>query len=180
MVAYTINAIQQIIGPINKIQGCPNFSSLWRLRQQFIAGRKKLKHTDHPTHGYSGYIMSMEEYALVSPYPWQDPRDIGKYFMIPITAITETEQRTEDKIWQVQKTKRELFVNLITALTTILEDAFDVAFHLGNTALAERGFGTATPRNPLPFSTKLRMPWLPRNQGSPPPPDPTNGSHATH
>ncbi len=89
--------------------------------------------------------MSKEEYALVSAFTWQDQRDVGEYFIIPVTAITETEQRTKDKIWQVQKGKRESFVNLVSALTTILEDAFDVAFHSGGTALAERGFGTATP-----------------------------------
>jgi hypothetical protein len=33
--------------------------------------------------------------------------------------------------------------------TTILEDAFDAAFHSGGTALAERGFGTATPQEIL-------------------------------
>jgi hypothetical protein len=145
MVSYTIDVIRQIISPIDKIQGRPNFSSIWRLLQQLIAGTKKLKHTDHPTHGYSGYIMSKEEHALVSAFTWQDQRDVGKYFIIPVTAITETEQRTEDKIWQVQKGKRESFVNLVSALTTILEDAFDVAFHSGGTALAKRGFGTATP-----------------------------------
>jgi hypothetical protein len=145
MVTYTIDAIRQIIGPIEKIQGRPNFSSIWRLRQQLIAGTKKLTHTDHPTHGHSGYIMSKEEYALVSPYRWRDPVDVGKYFVIPVTAITETEQRTEDKIWQVQKSKHDAFVNLVTALTTILEEVFDVAFHSGGTALAERGFGIAKP-----------------------------------
>ena len=145
MVTYTIDAIRQVIGPIDKIQGRPNFSSIWRLRQQLIAGTKKLKHTDHPKQGYSGYIMSKEEYALVSILSWKDPTDVGKYFTIPVTAITETEQRTEDKIWQVQKSKRESFVNLITALITILEDSFDVAFHSGGTASAKRGFGTATP-----------------------------------
>jgi hypothetical protein len=89
--------------------------------------------------------MSKEEYALVSPYPWIDQEDVGKYFVIPVSVITETEQRTEYKIRQVTKSKRESFINMITALTTILEDAFDVAFHSGGTALAESGFGTATP-----------------------------------
>ena len=145
MVPYTIDAIRQVIGPIDKIQGRPNFSSLWRLCQQLIAGTKKLKHTDHPKHGYSGYLMSKEEYALISRYPWTDQPDVGEYFIIPVTAITETEQRTKDKIWQVQKNKCDTFVNLITALTTILEDSFDVAFHSGGTALAKRGFGTDTP-----------------------------------
>jgi hypothetical protein len=89
--------------------------------------------------------MSTDEYALVSPIPWTDQADVGEYFVMPVTAITETEQRTEDKIWQLKKSKRESFINMITALTTILEDAFDVAFHSGGTALAERGFGNATP-----------------------------------
>jgi hypothetical protein len=40
MVTYTIDAIRQVIGPIDKIQGRPNFSSIWRLRQQLIAGKK--------------------------------------------------------------------------------------------------------------------------------------------
>jgi hypothetical protein len=61
MVTYTTDAIRHVIGPIDKITGRPNFSSLWRLRQQLIAGLKKLKHTDHPTHGYSGYLMSQDE-----------------------------------------------------------------------------------------------------------------------
>jgi hypothetical protein len=83
---------------------------------------------------------------LVSPYPSIDQAGVGEYLVIPITAITETKQRTEDKIWQVKKSKRESFITMITALlTTILEDAFDVAFHSGGTVLAERGFGTGTP-----------------------------------
>ena len=49
MVTYTIDVIRQIIGPIDKIQGYPNLSIIWRLLQQLIYVTKKLKHTNHPT-----------------------------------------------------------------------------------------------------------------------------------
>ena len=49
MAPYTIDHIWKIIVPIDNIQGRPNFSSIWRLRQQLISGTKKLKHTDHNT-----------------------------------------------------------------------------------------------------------------------------------
>ena len=52
-----------------------------------------MEHPDHQDEGYSGYMMTQAVYALHSTTKWQDPADVGNYFILPATAITNTNQK---------------------------------------------------------------------------------------
>ena len=54
--------------------------------------------------------------ALYSTKEWMEPADVGECFEIPPSSITETEQRTEEKRWELQKEKRNTFENLLMVL----------------------------------------------------------------
>ena len=111
MVTYTIEALQALVGaksvgPINPIHERPPFSYLWHLHQQLVEGLRKVTNTDYPNDGHLGYILSKEVFALYSTKEWMEPADVGECFKIPLSSITETEQRTEEKRWELQKEKR--------------------------------------------------------------------------
>ena len=103
MVKYSAENIMTVIGTIDKIQGQPSFSSLWHLCAQLIPGTKRIKNNNHPTNGHYGYIMSRQEYALLSTKEWTNAPDVGSFFEIPANSFTETEQIIGEKIWQVTK-----------------------------------------------------------------------------
>ena len=67
----------------------------------------------------------------------------------PPSSITETEQRTEEKIWELKKEKCNTFENLLMVLTKKLEHVIDPAFHTGNCGLATRGFVNTKPYDVL-------------------------------
>ena len=50
---------------------------------------------DHPDEGYAGYMMTQAAYVLYSKTIWQDPEDVGNYFILPMTAITDIDQKLE-------------------------------------------------------------------------------------
>ena len=97
MVKYSAENIRTVIGPIDKIQGRPSFSSLQHLRAQLIAGTNRIKNDDHPTNGHSGYIMSWQEYALLSTKEWTNSPDVGSFLDIPANSFTNTAQRIGEK-----------------------------------------------------------------------------------
>ena len=102
MVTYTIEELQDLVsekpvGPIDPIHERPTFSSLWHLQQQLVEGLWKVKNTDYPNGGHSGYILSKEAFALYSMKEWIEPADVGECFEISPSSITETEQITEEK-----------------------------------------------------------------------------------
>ena len=70
MVLYSLEAVNALLSPIQKIQGCTTFSSLWHLAQAFYDALRKLDHADHPTDGWAGYLMTKEEFALGSTTAW--------------------------------------------------------------------------------------------------------------
>ena len=74
-----------------------------------------------------------------------EPADVGECFEIPPSSITETEQRTDEKRWELQKEKRNTFENLLIFLTKTFEDVIDPTFHTGSRGLATRGFGNTKP-----------------------------------
>ena len=146
MVTFTIEALQALVGakpvgPTDPIHECPTFSSLWHLQQQLVEGLRKVTNTAYPNDGHSGYILSKEAFALYSTKEWMEPADVGECFETPPSSITETEQRTEEKRWELQKEKRNNFENLLMVLTKTSEDVIDPAFHTGIRGLATRGFG---------------------------------------
>ena len=100
MVKYSAENIRIDIGPIDKIQGQPSFSSLWHLHAQLIAGTKRIKNNDHPTNGHSGYIMYWQEYALLSTKEWMNAPDMeyfSKYQRTPSTIQNRESERNDGK-----------------------------------------------------------------------------------
>ena len=144
MVKHSAENIRMTIGPIGKIQGRPSFSSLWHLRAQLIAGTKRIKNYDHPTNGHSGYIMSRQEYALLSTKEWTNAPDVGSFFEIPANSFTETEHRIGEKRWQVTKDQRDNLEKVELTLVTILEGVINTAYHTGATEMGAMGFGPLT------------------------------------
>ena len=92
MVLYSFKAVIAFLNQIQKIQGRPTFGSLWHLAQVFYDALCKLDHVNHPTDGWSGYLMTKEKFALRSATTWTHPEVVGKFFIIPITAITTGHQ----------------------------------------------------------------------------------------
>ena len=99
--------------------------------------------------GHSGYILSRETFALYSTKEWMEPADVVECFKIPLSSITETEQRTDEKRWELQKEKRNTFENLLMFLTNTFEDVIDPAFETSSRGLATRGFGNSKPYDVL-------------------------------
>ena len=151
---YTIEALQALVGaksvgPIDPIHEHPNFSSLWHLQQQLVEGLQNVTNTAYPNDGHSGYILSREAFALYSTKELQKPVDVGDCFEIPPSSITETEQRTDENRWELQKEKRNTFENLLMVLTKTFKDVIDPASHTGSSGLATRGFGNTKSYNIL-------------------------------
>ena len=144
MVKYSVENIRTAIGPIDKIQGIPIFISLWHLRTQLIAGTKRTKNDDHPTNGHSGYIMSLQEYALLPTKEWTNAPDVGSFFEIPANSFPEKEQRMGEKRWQVTKDQQDTLENVELKIVTILEGVIDTAYHTGATSMGATGFGPLT------------------------------------
>ena len=130
MVTYTVDAIVKVIGHVAKIYGHPTQATLWQLKSRLIKTLRQLKHTDHPTEGHAPYLRSVTEQALVSNVRWTTPSPMGEYFVILITALTNTEQRTEEKKWISLRDVEDNFFNVKIALIQILEDTIDEAYPL--------------------------------------------------
>ena len=92
MVLYSLEAVNALLSPTQKIQGCPAFSSLWHLAQAFYKALSKLDHADHPTNGWAGYLMTKEEFFLRRTTSWTGPAIVGKYFVMPTGGITSGDQ----------------------------------------------------------------------------------------
>ena len=56
-----------------------------------------MEHPDHTDEGCAGYMMMQVSYALYSTTKWKDPADVGNYFNVPTTAITDTDQKYEER-----------------------------------------------------------------------------------
>ena len=79
---------------IDKIHEIPEFSTLWHLQRQIVRRLRKVGNIKSPLDGHSVYILSKEASTLFSSKDWKDPKEFGKYYKIPVTAITETKQIT--------------------------------------------------------------------------------------
>ena len=145
MVTYTIESILGIIGTVQPIPGRPDFGRLWQLRRTLIAGLKRITNGAHPNNGHAGYLMSAKEYALISAIEYVEPADVGEFCVLSEGAKTDTLQRNEQMEWAAKRARRVTFEHIRTALTRILEVTIDVAYHAGNTAMADKGFGKYTP-----------------------------------
>ena len=87
-------------------------------------------------------------YEFYSTTRWKDPVDVGNYFIVPTTAITNTDQKSEERKWQAGKDLMDTYRNMCTSLRQIFERSIDPAYHSGvmtNTGMASRGFGSDKP-----------------------------------
>ena len=67
---------------------------------------RKIKHPDHPVEGMSGMMMRAAAYTLVYIRPWLVPDLMGEVFHVPRWAVTETDQRTEERKWTAKKSEK--------------------------------------------------------------------------
>ena len=66
-------------------------------------------------------LMVQAAYTFYSTTRWQDPADEGNYFIVPTTAINDTDQKSEERKWQVRKDLLETYRNMRTALRQLFE-----------------------------------------------------------
>ena len=67
-----------------------------------------------------------------------------KLFIVPTTAITETDRKLEERKWQTGKNLPDTYHNMCTALQQLFERAINTAYHSGkmtNTGMARQDLG---------------------------------------
>jgi hypothetical protein len=143
MVKYSIDAIGALLRPIRPIHGRPTFGTLYKLNQRITECLRRVDHPNYPDDGFSGYMLDPAAFRLFNDTPWEPPPDVGEYFSVPATAITETEQKSALSEWQSQKDLRDTFKNVRTALKEMLERTIEEAYH--SATMGRRGFGNDDP-----------------------------------
>ena len=107
-----------------------------------------MEHPYHSDEGYAGYMMTQAAYVLYSTTKCQDPVDVGNYFIVTATAITDNDEKSEERKWQARKNLMDTYRNMRTALQQLFDIAIDPAYHsrgTTNTGMARRGFGNDEP-----------------------------------
>ena len=54
-------------------------------------------------------MMAVQDFRIFNTVPWQDPVDVGTFFKVPATSITDTDQKYEEQQWQALKDFRDNF-----------------------------------------------------------------------
>ena len=98
-------------------------------------------------------MMSVAAFVLLSTTLWTDPVDIGEFFVVPISTIMDTQQKSEDIKWQTKKDLRDNFMNPKTTLKLLFEHIFDLSYHL--VGMRSMGFGTDEPPTILKQASNL-------------------------
>ena len=91
ILTYSVETINAILLPVRQVPKQPNFCTLWKLSSEIQEFLVRLEHPDHPYEWYAGYMMTQASYVLYSTIRWQDPSDVCNYFIVPTTAITDTD-----------------------------------------------------------------------------------------
>ena len=121
MVLYSLEDVNALLSPIQEIHDRPTFGSLWHLAQQFYDALRNLDHADHPMDGWSGYLMTPEEFALRSATAWTHPEDVGKFFVIPITDISLGHQEQAKGEYKYMKQISDSYDIIVMALKAKFE-----------------------------------------------------------
>ena len=145
MVTYSVEAITAILAPVPAITGRPSFKGLWDVHKRLVTCLRKIKHPDHPHQGMAGSMMTPESFALVSNTPWASAACMGEFFRVPMTAITETDQRTAECEWIAMRLRETNEENLATCLVTMFERVIPLVYHTGGNEIGRGGFGTLAP-----------------------------------
>ena len=139
MVKYSTEAVTSALGAFPPHDGRPTQGSLWRLKRHIINSLRKLRHPDHPTEGWAGYMQSVAKHRLVSTIKFRLPAPQGDYFQIPPTAIADMEQRVAESRWKALKGLKDNYNNIQTALIQLFEHVINEAYHTGATGMGQCG-----------------------------------------
>ena len=95
MVKYNLATLQAMVGakptgPIDKIHERLISSTLWHIQRHIFNGLHKVGNVKFPLDGHAGYILSKEAFVLFLIKDWKDPKEVGEYYIISVTAISET------------------------------------------------------------------------------------------
>ena len=112
MTTYSVEALNAILLPIRQVPVQPTFLTLWQLSQDLQECLGKMEHPDHTDEGHAGYIMMQAAYALYLTIHWADPSNVGNYFIVPATTITDTDQKSKEGKWQAGKDLLDNFRNM--------------------------------------------------------------------
>ena len=112
MVTYFLEVINAILLPTHQVPGRPTFRTLWKLSQELQEFLGKMEDPYHPDEGCSSYIMMQATYELYSTIIWKNPADLGKYFIVPTTAITNTNHKPEEIKLQAGKNLLNTYCNI--------------------------------------------------------------------
>ena len=96
MVNYSVKLINVILLPVGQVPRQPTFRTIWQWSQEILECLGKMEHHNHTNEGCAVYMMTQEVYVLYSTTKWMDPNDVGNYFIVPTTAITDTHQKSKE------------------------------------------------------------------------------------
>ena len=85
--------------------------------------------------------MTPEEFALRSGTEWKRPEDVGKYYVMPTSAITMGYQEQAKGEFKYKKEISDFYDVILMALKSTFERVVDKAYHTtGNTGIMGDGF----------------------------------------
>ena len=100
--------------------------------------------------------MIKEEFALRSTTNWTKQEVVGKFFVIPITAISTGHQEQAKGEYKYKKEISDSYDVILMALKATFERVIDKAYHTtGNTGIIGDGFGQLTPYDILQRLRKM-------------------------
>ena len=108
-------------------------------KTHIIDGLRKLRHPNHPSEGWSGYMHSVAEQDLVSNICFD--HQFHKEIISSVTAITDTEQRVKESKRKALKDIKDNYKNIKAALMQLFERVIDDVYHTGATCMGQQGFG---------------------------------------
>ena len=100
--------------------------------------------------------MTKEEFAIRSATTWTKPEVVGKFFVIPVTAISTGHQEQLKGEYKYKKEISDTYDVILMALKATFERVIDKAYHTtGNTGIMGDGFGQLTPYDILQRLRKM-------------------------
>ena len=78
---------------------------------------------------------------------WQAPEHFGEVFHVPLCAITDTDQQTEEQKWTLKKERENNYGNLDPWLVAMWEKIIEEKIHTGRIPWGEGGRSPHGPRD---------------------------------
>ena len=96
MTVFSCEKVKKAFGNPPVIHGRPTWTSLWALKQYLIDALRTLKYRKHPKEGFSPYLRTNAEQALISSIPWEEPIITAEYFTPSQEALIERQIAAEE------------------------------------------------------------------------------------